>query len=29
VEAYREDNKPDTSNIDYWLNLSRRNGDIN
>lgn len=29
VEAYREDNKPDTSKIDYWLNLSRRNGDIN
>ena len=29
VEAYREENKPDTSSIDYWLNLSRRNGDIN
>jgi len=29
VEAYREENKPDTSSIDYWLGLSRRNGDIN
>lgn len=33
VEAYRsqveEENKPDTSSIDYWLNLSRRDGDIN
>ena len=29
VEAYREENKPDTSSIDYWLGLSRRNGDVN
>ncbi len=29
VEAYREENKPDTSSIDYWLGLYRRNGDIN
>ena len=29
VEAYREENKPYTSSIDYWLGLSRRNGDIN
>jgi len=32
VEAYRmeeEDAKNDPSNIDYWINLSRRDGDIN
>ena len=32
VEAYRiqqEEEKEDTSKIDYWLNLGRRDGDIN
>lgn len=33
VEAYRmqveEEKQEDSSNIDYWINLSRRNGDIN
>lgn len=32
VEAYRmeeEDAKNDPSNIDYWINLSRRDGDVN
>ena len=36
VEAYRmqqeeeaKEEKPDTSSIDYWINLSRRDGDIN
>jgi len=33
VEAYRMDKqqeeKKDTSKIDYWLNFGRRNGDIN
>ena len=32
VDAYRmqkEDEKPDTSNIDYWINLSRGDADIN
>tara|TARA_B110000908_G_C10243155_1_gene447203 strand:+ start:394 stop:729 length:336 start_codon:yes stop_codon:yes gene_type:complete len=32
VEAYRieeEDKNPDTSNIDYWINLSNRDGSIN
>jgi hypothetical protein len=32
VEAYRieeEDSKKDHSNIDYWINLSRRDGDVN
>ncbi len=32
VEAYRmeeEDAKSDPSNIDYWINLSRRDGDVN
>lgn len=32
VEAYRmqvEEEKQDPSNIDYWINLSRRDGDIN
>lgn len=33
VEAYRmqveEEKKEDTSNIDYWINLSRRDGDVN
>lgn len=32
VEAYRieaEEYKQDPSNIDYWINLSRRNGDVN
>jgi len=33
VEAYasqvEEDSKPDTSSIDYWLNLGRKDGDIN
>jgi hypothetical protein len=32
VEAYRieeEDSKKDPSNIDYWINLSRRDGDVN
>ena len=33
VEAYRiqveEEKQEDSSSIDYWINLSRRNGDIN
>ena len=33
VEAYRsqveEENKPDTSSIDYWLNFGLRDGDVN
>ena len=32
VEAYRiqqEEEKKDTSKIDYWLNFGRRDGDIN
>jgi len=33
VEAYRiqveEEKEEDTSSIDYWINLSRRDGDIN
>jgi hypothetical protein len=29
VEAYRQENEPDPSSIDYWIDLSRRNGDIN
>jgi hypothetical protein len=32
LEAYRadaEDSKKDPSNIDYWINLSRRDGDVN
>ena len=32
LEAYRieeEDSKSDPSNIDYWINLSRRGGDVN
>lgn len=32
VEIYRaevEEEKKDTSNIDYWINLSRRDGDVN
>ena len=33
VEAYRieqeTNDEPDTSSIDYWLNLGRRDGDIN
>lgn len=34
VEAYRiqeeeEKKEEDTSNIDYWINLARRNGDVN
>lgn len=34
VEAYRmqieeEKKEKDTSNIDYWINLSRRGGDVN
>jgi len=32
VEAYRmeeKDAKNDPSNIDYWINLSRRDGDVN
>ena len=33
VEAYRmqeeEEKKPDTRNIDYWINLSRGDGDLN
>lgn len=32
LEAYRmeeEDSKSDPSNIDYWINLSRRDGDVN
>jgi len=34
VEAYRmqveeEEEKPSPSSIDYWINLSRRDGDIN
>lgn len=32
LEAYRieeEDSKNDPSSIDYWINLSRRDGDVN
>ena len=33
VEAYKmqeiEENKEDTSKIDYWLNFGRRDGDVN
>jgi len=29
VEAYRQENEPDPSSIDYWIDLARRNGDIN
>jgi len=32
LEAYRieeEDSKKDPSSIDYWINLSRRDGDVN
>ena len=33
VEIYRaeveEEKKKDTSSIDYWINLSRRDGDVN
>jgi len=29
VEAYRAENQPDTSSIDYWINLSKRDGDVN
>jgi len=32
VEAYRmekEDQKPDTSNIDYWINLARGDNNVN
>jgi len=33
VEAYRmqeeEEKKPDTKNIDYWINLSRGDADLN
>jgi len=32
VEAYRmeeKDSKKDPSSIDYWINLSRRDGDVN
>lgn len=29
VEAYRQENQPDPGSIDYWIDLARRNGDIN
>lgn len=29
VEAYRQENEPDPGSIDYWIDLARRNGDIN
>jgi hypothetical protein len=32
VEAYRmekEDQEPDTSNIDYWINLARGDNNVN
>jgi hypothetical protein len=29
VEAYRQENEPDPSSIEYWIDLARRNGDIN
>ena len=29
VEAYRQESEPDPGSIDYWIDLARRNGDIN
>jgi hypothetical protein len=29
VEAYRQENQRDPGSIDYWIDLARRNGDIN
>ena len=29
VEAYRQESEPDPGSSDYWIDLARRNGDVN